>query len=62
MSSHPSVLSSSVVPVDDDICGQLARAVIHLRIGHCLEKVEIENFVNDRVADFERLRGGIIIR
>ena len=65
--THPKVSDAAVIPVPDDISGELPRAYVSLKegLGFLTEdeddvlQNEIKTFVRDRVAPFKRLEGGV---
>ena len=64
---HPKVSDAAVIPVPDDISGELPRAYVSLKEGLAfltedkddVLQNEIKTFVRDRVAPFKRLEGGV---
>ena len=64
---HPKVSDAAVIPVPDDISGELPRAYVSLKEGLAfltedkddVLQNEIKTFVRDRVAPFKCLEGGV---
>ncbi|TPX31053.1 hypothetical protein SmJEL517_g05479 [Synchytrium microbalum] len=60
--THPEVLDCAVVPVPDQLAGELPRAFVVSRNRGNQQKLaeDIIAFVNQRVADHKHIRGGIV--
>src|SRR5205085_3289293 len=60
--SHESVAEAAVVGASDPIYGQVPRAYVVLKSQTPpVSEAELINFFNDKVADYERLVGGLVI-
>ena len=58
--THPQVLDAAVVGLPDEMAGELPRAYVVKRQGSDLNEKQVEDFVNSQVANFKKLRGGVI--
>jgi acyl-CoA synthetase (AMP-forming)/AMP-acid ligase II len=60
--THPQLSDSAVVPVPDELSGELPRAYVTLKEGVNMDDVnesDIKEWVKERVAPFKRLEGGV---
>ena len=58
--THPQVLDAAVVGLPDEMAGELPRAYVVKRQGSDLNEKQVEDYVNSQVANFKKLRGGVI--
>ncbi|XP_047144912.1 uncharacterized protein LOC100198219 isoform X1 [Hydra vulgaris] len=56
---HPNVDDSCVIGIPDKISGELPRAYLVIN-DSSLSEEDVHNYVNERIADYKRLRGGIV--
>lgn len=59
LQKHPAVLDVAVVGMPDDRAGELPRAYVVCKPNEHVTPPEIIKFVEDHVADYKRLRGGV---
>ncbi|CAG7815070.1 unnamed protein product [Allacma fusca] len=57
---HPDVTECAVVGVPDNNSGAVTCAVVSRRFGASNNTTEIKEFVDSRVAEYQKLRGGVI--
>ena len=66
--THPKIKEAAVIPVEDELSGQVPRAYIQLVREDIFSKkdeilpfteVEVQDWVKDRVAPYKRLAGGV---
>ncbi|XP_036345246.1 probable 4-coumarate--CoA ligase 3 [Rhagoletis pomonella] len=57
---HPSILEAAVIPVPDEVAGELPRAVVVLREGVQATVEDIYDYVAERVAEYKKLDGGVV--
>jgi len=58
--THSDVADAAVIGVRDEFAGELPRAYVVKRPGATVTKEDIERFINDQVAPYKRLRGGVV--
>ena len=58
--THPQVFDAAVVGLPDEMAGELPRAYVVKRQGSDLNEKQVEDYVNSQVANFKKLRGGVI--
>jgi len=58
--THPQVVDAAVVGLPDEMAGELPRAYVVKRQGSDLNERQVEDYVNSQVANFKKLRGGVI--
>uniref|UniRef100_A0A6M2DSP1 Putative acyl-coa synthetase n=1 Tax=Xenopsylla cheopis TaxID=163159 RepID=A0A6M2DSP1_XENCH len=56
---HKAVKAACVITVPHDDTCDLVVAFVEIKPGHQIQDVELEQFVNDKVEDYQRLRGGL---
>lgn len=54
---HPSIADAAVIGIPDPVSGEVPRAYIKLK--EPVEPEDIDRFINDKVAKYKRLDGGI---
>jgi acyl-CoA synthetase (AMP-forming)/AMP-acid ligase II len=60
--THPKLSDAAVIPVPDEMSGELPRAYVSLKEGVAQDDVtedDIKEFVKEKVAPFKRLEGGV---
>ena len=57
--SHPSVTDAAVIGVKDTEAGELPKAFVVLKANSAVTEKELVEFVEDSVAPYKRLRGGV---
>ncbi|KAK2171954.1 hypothetical protein NP493_1012g00018 [Ridgeia piscesae] len=57
--THPAVTDAAVIGLPDLRAGELPAAFVVLKAGSTATEVEINDFVNDKVAPYNKLRGGV---
>ena len=60
--THPNISDAAVIPIEDELSGELPRAYITLKHDKTSQQVteeEIKEWIKDRVAPFKRLEGGV---
>jgi 4-coumarate--CoA ligase len=60
--THPQLSDAAVIPVPDEMSGELPRAYVSLKDGLAQDDVtedDVKEFVKERVAPFKRLEGGV---
>ena len=60
--THPNVNDAAVIPIEDEVSGELPKAYICLKVDDASQAVstsDIQNWVKERVAPFKRLDGGV---
>jgi 4-coumarate--CoA ligase len=58
--THPDIDDAAVIPIPNEASGELPRAYIVLKGGASTTVEAIQIWINERVAPFKRLKGGII--
>jgi 4-coumarate--CoA ligase len=58
--THHDIDDAAVVPVPNEESGELPRAFVVLKDGASATAIDIQKWVEQRVAPFKRLRGGIV--
>ncbi|KAJ3217635.1 putative fatty-acid--CoA ligase FadD10 [Clydaea vesicula] len=58
--THPAVADTAVVPLEQEMAGEVPRAYVVLKPGFCATEKDIKDFVSSRVANFKSLRGGVV--
>ncbi|KAI9336182.1 hypothetical protein DFJ73DRAFT_850611, partial [Zopfochytrium polystomum] len=58
--THPAVADSAVIPIPDERAGELPRAYVVLKANVTVTEAELHKFIDAKVSQHKRLRGGII--
>lgn len=56
---HPNVLEAAVIGVPHDMYGEVPRAFVVKKTASDVTEEELHAFVDERLAEYKRLRGGI---
>ncbi|KAJ3299367.1 hypothetical protein HDU76_006320, partial [Blyttiomyces sp. JEL0837] len=57
--THPAIADAAVIPRPDENAGELPRAYVVLKPGAKVTELEVQKFIEGKVAQHKRLRGGV---
>ena len=60
--THPHISDAAVIPIDDELSGELPRAYVSLKEGNeskFVTESDVKDWVRERVAPYKRLEGGV---
>lgn len=58
--THPEVTDAAVIGMPDELAGELPRAFVVKRSGSTVTAVDLIRFIEDQVASYKTLRGGVV--